>query len=70
MKRSEEAHARFACSEGFEIVREYVEVELGKGSDALNRRPQLKAALEEARRKQCAVAVAKLDRLSYEITAL
>jgi DNA invertase Pin-like site-specific DNA recombinase len=67
IKAQREALARFACSEGFEIVREYVEVGSGKGSDALDRRPQLRAALAEARRKKCAVAVAKLDRLSRDV---
>src|SRR5271166_692983 len=65
------AVARFAETEGFEIVAEHVEVETGKGSDALDRRPQLAAALAEARRhgKLCpvAVAVAKLDRLSRDV---
>ena len=37
--------ARFAEVEGFQIVAEYVEVETGKGSDAIDRRPQLAAAL-------------------------
>jgi DNA invertase Pin-like site-specific DNA recombinase len=35
----------FAKAEGFEVVREFVEVETGKGTDALNRRPQLKPHL-------------------------
>ena len=35
----------FADTEAFQIVSEYVEVETGKGADALDRRPQLKAAL-------------------------
>jgi hypothetical protein len=54
----------FAKAEGFEVVREFVEVETGKGADALDRRPQLKAALGAARKLRCHVAVAKLDRLS------
>jgi DNA invertase Pin-like site-specific DNA recombinase len=58
---------RFAASEGFRIVREHVEVETGSGSDALDRRPQLAAALSEARRRRCSVAVAKLDRLSRDV---
>jgi DNA invertase Pin-like site-specific DNA recombinase len=61
-----EALARFAASEGFELVRVFVEIETGKGADALDRRPQL-AALSEARRQRCAVAVAKLDRLSRDV---
>ena len=48
-------------------VREFVEVETGKGSDAIDRRPQLKAALAAARKLRCHVAVAKLDRLSRDV---
>ena len=61
------AIARFAQDEGFEIAGELVEVETGKGSDALDRRPQLAAALAEARRRKCSVLVAKLDRLSRDV---
>src|SRR5215813_4724129 len=59
--------AQFAQGEGFEVAREFVEVETGKGSDALERRPQLKAALTAARKLKCHVAVAKLDRLSRDV---
>jgi DNA invertase Pin-like site-specific DNA recombinase len=57
----------FAKAEGFEVAREFVEVETGKGADALDRRPQLKAALAAARKLRCHVAVAKLDRLSRDV---
>src|SRR6202051_4461045 len=62
-----QALAHFARSESFTIAREFVEVETGKGSDALDRRPQLKAALAAARKLKCQVAVAKLDRLSRDV---
>jgi DNA invertase Pin-like site-specific DNA recombinase len=62
-----EALERFATSEGFELARVFTEIETGKGSDALERRPQLAAALTEARRQRCSVAVAKLDRLSRDV---
>jgi DNA invertase Pin-like site-specific DNA recombinase len=39
------AVVRFAEAEGFEIVAEHVEIETGKGSDALDRRPKLAATL-------------------------
>jgi len=58
---------QFAKAEGLELAREFVEVETGKGSDALDRRPQLKAALAAAKRLKCNVAVAKLDRLSRDV---
>ncbi len=63
-----QAVARFAEAEGFQVVAAFTEVETGKGFDALDRRPQLAAALAEARRHgRCAVVVAKLDRLSRDV---
>jgi DNA invertase Pin-like site-specific DNA recombinase len=62
-----QALKQFASSEGFTVAREFVEVETGKGSDALDRRPQLKSALAAARKLRCHVAVAKLDRLSRDV---
>lgn len=61
------AVARFAEAEGIEIIAEHVEVETGKGSDALDRRPQLAAALALARSSKCPILVAKLDRLSRDV---
>jgi len=45
---------------GWEVVTEYTEVESGKRND----RPQLEAALADARRTGAKLVVAKLDRLS------
>ncbi|TIP22578.1 MAG: resolvase [Mesorhizobium sp.] len=61
------AVARFAEAEGIAIIQEFTEVETGKGSDALDRRPQLAAALDLARQTKCPVVVAKLDRLSRDV---
>src|SRR5580700_3056091 len=58
---------RFAEAEGIEVVGEHVEVETGKGADALERRPELAAALAQARKAKCPVLVAKLDRLSRDV---
>jgi DNA invertase Pin-like site-specific DNA recombinase len=49
------------------VINEYLEVETGKGGDALDRRPQLAAALACARSAKCPVIVAKLDRLSRDV---
>jgi DNA invertase Pin-like site-specific DNA recombinase len=62
-----EAIRRFAVSEGLTLAGEHVEIESGKGTDALERRPWLKTALAEARRRKCAIVVAKLDRLSRDV---
>ncbi len=61
------ALVRFAEVEGYKIVGEFVEVETGKGADAIDRRPQLSLALANARKAKCPVAVAKLDRLSRDV---
>src|SRR4051812_7770328 len=58
---------RFAEAEGYELSGEYVEVETGKGADALDRRPELATALARARKLKCPVIVAKLDRLSRDV---
>ena len=58
---------RFAENEGLTIVKEFIEIESGKGADALNLRPKLAAALAEARKQKCPVVVAKLDRLSRDV---
>ena len=42
-------------------------METGKGADALNRRPQLAAALKAAKKAKGSIAVAKLDRLSRDV---
>lgn len=62
-----EAVHRFASAEGLAIGGEFVEVETGKGADALDRRPQLQAALVAAKLAAGAVCVAKLDRLSRDV---
>ncbi len=61
------ALARFVEAEGCDALGEFVEVETGKGADALDRRPQLAAALTMARKAKAAVLVAKLDRLSRDV---
>ena len=45
----------------------FQEVETGKGADALNRRPQLAAALKVAKKIKSPIIVAELDRLSRDV---
>ncbi len=68
LSAQQEAIARFAEAEGFEIVGEFTDVETGKGTDALTKRPLLAKALAAARKNgNCPVVVAKLDRLSRDV---
>jgi DNA invertase Pin-like site-specific DNA recombinase len=62
-----EAIARFADNEGLTVVAEFVEVETGKGADALGRRPELRKALATAKKLKAPVICAKLDRLSRDV---
>src|SRR5579862_7114620 len=57
----------FAAREGIVVDSWYTEVETGKGSDALDRRPQLAEALQTARQRKLPVLVSKLDRLSRDV---
>ena len=53
---------QLAAERGAVVVAEFIEVESGRKSD----RPQLAAALAEARKRGAAVAVAKLDRIARD----
>jgi DNA invertase Pin-like site-specific DNA recombinase len=67
LEAQRQAIVQFCERENLVIVGEHVEVETGKGADALDRRPQLAAALGSAKRARCAIVVAKLDRLSRDV---
>lgn len=56
---------RFADQEGFQIIQTFTEIQSGKDDD--QKRPQLNAALEAARKAKAPVIVAKLDRLSRDV---
>lgn len=62
-----EAVGRFLNGGAWELVCEFVEVETGKGADALAKRPQLKAALAACRKEGATLIIAKLDRLARNV---
>ena len=66
-RRNARPSPRFAEAENLTIIAEFVEAETGKGADALDRRPQLAAALAAAKTAKCCVLVSKLDRLSRDV---
>lgn len=67
LEAQRQAIEAFAEREGFTIRQWFQEAESGAGSDALERRPQLAAAIGAARRFRGPVLVAKLDRLSRDV---
>jgi DNA invertase Pin-like site-specific DNA recombinase len=58
---------RFCAAEGYDVAQTFTEIETAKGADALERRPQLKAAMKRASVYRCPIVVAKLDRLSRDV---
>jgi DNA invertase Pin-like site-specific DNA recombinase len=72
LEAQREAVERFARDQGYTLISEFTEVETGKGSDAMETRPQLAAAIRDAKLRgtksePCPVLVAKLDRLSRDV---
>jgi DNA invertase Pin-like site-specific DNA recombinase len=67
LEAQRDAVHRFAETNGLSIGSEFTEIETGKGSDALERRPHLTEALRAARKLRCPVVVSKLDRLSRDV---
>ena len=67
LEAQQAALTRFADAEGYQLIQTFEEIETGKGADALDRRPQLAAALNAARRLKAPIIVAKLDRLSRDV---
>jgi DNA invertase Pin-like site-specific DNA recombinase len=57
----------FVESRGGTLLEEYTEVETGKGSNALDLRPQLNKAMIVAKRHRARLVVSKLDRLSRDV---
>ena len=51
----------------WELIGEFTEVETGKGSNALAKRPQLREALAQCRKTGATLLVAKLDRLARNV---
>jgi DNA invertase Pin-like site-specific DNA recombinase len=51
----------------WELVSSFTEIETGKGANALERRPQLRAALEMCKKMKATLVIAKLDRLARNV---
>lgn len=49
------------------LLEQFLDVESGKGADALDRRPNLRAALAACRRTGATLLIAKLDRLARNV---
>jgi len=67
LEAQREAVAGYLCAGARTPCGEFIEVESGKGSNALDRRPQLRLALDACRRYKATLVIAKLDRLARNV---
>jgi DNA invertase Pin-like site-specific DNA recombinase len=67
LEAQREAVTGFLNGGQWELLGDFTETETGKGSNALAKRPQLRAALEHARKHKATLVIAKLDRLARNV---
>jgi DNA invertase Pin-like site-specific DNA recombinase len=67
LEAQREAVERYLNGGSWSLIEAFTEIETGKGSNALDRRPQLKAALAYARKHKATLVIAKLDRLARNV---
>jgi DNA invertase Pin-like site-specific DNA recombinase len=67
LEAQREAVERYLNGGGWQLLAEYTEIETGKGANALDKRPQLRAALDHARKAKATLVIAKLDRLARNV---
>lgn len=67
LEAQREAVNRYMASTGATLVHEFEEVETGKGSNALEKRPQLRAAIALAKKRKAVLVIARLDRLARNV---
>ena len=61
------AVAAYLNSFASSLIGEFTEIETGKGSNALDTRPQLRAALDSCKKRKSTLIIAKLDRLARNV---
>lgn len=62
-----EAVKRYLNGGSWQLINEFTEIETGKGSNALSKRPHLKQAMELCHKKGATLIIAKLDRLARNV---
>jgi DNA invertase Pin-like site-specific DNA recombinase len=67
LERQKETVALFVMAQDIEIIAEHVDVQIGRRADAFDRRPELAAALTQARKAKCPIIAATLDTISRDV---
>ena len=67
LEAQREAVSTYLNGGEWQLLKEFVEVETGKGSNALEKRPELRAAMAYAKKHRATLVIAKLDRLARNV---
>lgn len=67
LEAQREAVRRYMEGHPTELLGEFEEVETGKGANALDKRPKLRAAVALAKKSKATLLIAKLDRLARNV---
>ncbi|MGA7778585.1 MAG: recombinase family protein [Paraburkholderia sp.] len=67
LEAQSEAITRFLNGGNWEVVDSFTEIETGKGANALDKRPQLRAAIDLCHKTGARLLIAKLDRLARNV---
>lgn len=67
LEAQKEAVENYLNGGNWELIGEFTEVETGKGSNALEKRPVLKEAIEFTKQSKAKLIIAKLDRLARNV---
>lgn len=67
LQAQREAVRQYIGNDTAALVAEFTEVETGKGSNALDKRPQLREAIAIAKKHRATLVIAKLDRLARNV---
>lgn len=67
LEAQKQAVSNYLNGGDWKLINEFTEVETGKGADALDRRPELKAAIDACRKQKATLIIAKLDRLARNV---
>ena len=67
LEAQRQAVMNYLNGRGETLLGEFTEIETGKGANALDKRPELRRALELCRRSDATLLIAKLDRLARNV---
>lgn len=67
LQAQKEAVAQYLNGGDWNLLAEFTEVETGKGSNALTKRPELQRAIAYAKKNKATLVIAKLDRLARNV---